>query len=56
MAEKKEEEYFFSFICYESDFTNINRNTLWIEFSSTIHVSSTLQGVRNLKKSVANDL
>ena len=32
----------FSFISYESNFTNVNHNTWWIDSDSTIHVSNTL--------------
>ena len=42
----------FSFICYESNFINVNHNTWWIDSSSTIHVSNTLQGMQNLRKPV----
>ena len=40
----------FSFICYESNFINFNHNTWWIDYGSTILVSNTLQGMRNLRK------
>ena len=45
----------FSFVCYESNFTNVNHNTWWIDSSSTIHVSNTLQGMRNLRKPVGSE-
>ena len=45
----------FSFVCYESNFTNVNHNTLWIDFGSTIHVSNILQGMRNLRKPVDSE-
>ena len=32
----------FSFVCYESNFINVNNNTWWIDFGSTIQVSNTL--------------
>ena len=32
----------FSFVYYESNFLNVNHNTWWIDFGSTIHVSNTL--------------
>ena len=32
----------FSSICYESNFINVNHNTWWIYYGSTIHVSNTL--------------
>ena len=38
----------FSFVCYESNFTSVNHNTWWIDYGSIIHVSNTLQGMRNL--------
>ena len=46
----------FSFVCYESNFTNVYHNTRWINFGSTIHVSNTLHGMRNLRKLVGNEL
>ena len=46
---------YFSFVCYESNFTNVNHNTWCIDFGSTIHVSNTLQGMRNLRKSVESE-
>ena len=45
----------FSFICYESNFTNVNHNTWWIDSGSTIHVSNTLQSMRNLRKPVGSE-
>ena len=39
----------------ESNFTNVNHNTWWIESGSTIHVSNTLQGMRNLRKPVGSE-
>ena len=44
-----------SFVCYESNFINVNHNTWWIDSSSTIHVSNTLQGMRNHKKPVGRE-
>ena len=45
----------FSFICYESNFKIVNHDTWWIDFGSTIHVSNTLQGMRNLRKLVGSE-
>ena len=45
----------FSFVCYESNMANVNHNTWWIDFSSTIHVSNTLQSMQNLRKPVGNE-
>ena len=28
----------YSFVCYESNFINVNHNTLWIDSDSIIHV------------------
>ena len=44
----------FSFICYASNMVNVNHNTWWIDFGSTIHVSNTLQGMQNLRKPVGS--
>ena len=35
----------FSFICYKSNFINVNHNAWWIDSNSTFHVSNTLQGM-----------
>ena len=45
----------FSFVCYESNMVNVNHNTWWIDFGSTIHVSNTLQGMQNLRKPVGSE-
>ena len=34
---------------------NVNHNTWWIDSSSTIHVSNTLQGMHNLRKPVGSE-
>ena len=39
-----------SFVCYESNMVDVIYNTWWIDSGSTIHVSNTLQGMRNLRK------
>ena len=45
----------FSFVCYESNMVNVNHNTWWIDSGSTIHVSNTLQGMKNLRKPVGSE-
>ena len=45
----------FSFVCYESNMVNVNHNTWWIDSSSTIHVSNTLQGMQNLRKPIGSE-
>ena len=44
-----------SFVCYESNMVDVNHNTRWIDFGSTIHISNTLQGMQNLRKSVGSE-
>ena len=39
-----------SLVCYESNMTEIIHNTWWIDSGSSIHVSNSLQGLRNLRK------
>ena len=34
---------------------NVNHNTWWIDFGSTIHVSNTLQGMHNLRNPVGSE-
>ena len=45
----------FSFVYFESNVVNVNHNTWWIDFGSTIHVSNTLQGMQNLRKPVVSE-
>ena len=45
-----------SFVCYESNITNVNHNTWWINSDSTIRVANTLQGLENLRKPMRNEL
>ena len=35
--------------------SNVNHNTWWIDIGSTIHVSNTLQGMRNLRKPMGSE-
>jgi hypothetical protein len=44
-----------SFVCYESNMVNVNINTWWIDFGSTIHISNSLQGLQNLRKPVGSE-
>ena len=44
-----------SFVCYESNMVNVNTNTWWIDFGSTIHISNFLQGKQNLRKLVRSE-
>ena len=44
-----------SFVCYELNFSNVNHNSWWIDSSSTIHVSNTLQGMRNPRKPLGSE-
>ena len=45
----------FSFVCYESNMVNVNHSTWWIDSGSTIHVSNTLQGMPNLRKTMESE-
>ena len=44
-----------SFVRYESNMVNVIYNTWWIDSSFTIHVSNTLQGMRNLRKPMPSE-
>ena len=44
-----------SFVCYESNMVDVNHDTLWIDSSSTIHISNTLLGTQNLRKLVGSE-
>lgn len=44
-----------SFACYEYNMVDINYNTWWIDYGSTIHISITLQGMKNQRKVVGNE-
>ena len=35
-----------SFVCYEYNMVNVNINTWWIGYSSTIHIANSLQGMQ----------
>ncbi|XP_074306409.1 uncharacterized protein LOC141641653 [Silene latifolia] len=52
----KKKGNFHAFVCYESNMVNVNHNTLWIDSGTTIHVSNTLRGMTNLRKSVGSEL
>ncbi|KAL4363863.1 hypothetical protein GQ457_04G012690 [Hibiscus cannabinus] len=41
-----------SLICFESNMVDVNYNTWWIDSSSTIHVSNSLQGLKNMREPV----
>ena len=43
------------FVYLESNLTNVCHNTWWIDSCTTIHVSNTLQGKRNLRKLVGSE-
>ena len=45
----------FSFVFYESNMVNVNHNTWWIDFGSTINVSNILHGMQNLRKPVGSE-
>lgn len=45
----------FSFVCYESNITDVNINTWWIDSGSTIHITNSLQGMQNLRKPVGSE-
>ena len=45
-----------SCVCYESNMVDVNYSTLWIDSGSTIHISDTLQGMRNPRKLVGSEL
>lgn len=40
----------FSFVCHESNFTEVSDNTWWIDCGFTIHIAKTMQGFLNLRK------
>ncbi|KAL4342439.1 hypothetical protein GQ457_08G014610 [Hibiscus cannabinus] len=41
-----------SLVCFESNMVDDNYNTWWIDSGSTIHVSNSLQGLKNLREPV----
>ena len=43
-----------SFVCYKSNMVNVNINTWWIDYDSTIHIANSLQGMQNLRKPVGS--
>ena len=46
----------FSFVCYESNMVNVNINTWWIDYGSTIHIINSFKGMQNLRKLVGSEL
>ena len=44
-----------SFVFYEYNMVNVNINTWWIDFGSTIHILNSLQGLQNLSKPVGSE-
>ena len=44
-----------SFVCYESNMTNVNHNTWWIDSGSTIHVTNSLQDLQDLRKPMGSE-
>ncbi|KAA8532494.1 hypothetical protein F0562_032527 [Nyssa sinensis] len=44
-----------SLVCYESNMVDVVYNTWWIDSGSTIHISNSLQGMRNLRKPVGSE-
>ncbi|KAL4340139.1 hypothetical protein GQ457_08G024220 [Hibiscus cannabinus] len=48
--EKKDKSI--SLVCFESNMVDVNYNTWWIDSGSTIHVSNSLQGLKNLREPV----
>jgi len=43
---------FISLVCYEANMIDVNHNTWWIDSASTIHITNSLQDLRNLQKPV----
>ncbi|KAL4304232.1 hypothetical protein GQ457_10G014510 [Hibiscus cannabinus] len=41
-----------SLVCFESNMVDVNYSTWWIDSGSTIHVSNSLQGLKNLRELV----
>ena len=41
-----------SLVCYESNVIDVNHNLWWIDSSSKIHITNSLQDLRNLRKPV----
>ena len=44
-----------SFVCYESNFTEVSNNTWWIDCGSTIQIFKTMQGFLSLRKSSGSE-
>ena len=44
-----------SCVCYESNMVDVNHNTWWTYSASIIHLSNTLQGMRNLRNLVGSE-
>ena len=44
-----------SFVCCESNTTDVNHNTWWIDFGSSIYVTNSMQGSQDLRKLVGGE-
>lgn len=48
-------EELFCFVCYESNMTSINHNTWWVGYGTSIHVGTTIQCLKNLRKQTESE-
>ena len=48
--EKKEYGMLSAYVCFEYNLVNVPLDSWWLDSSATVHVATSLQGIRNLRK------
>ncbi|RVX15039.1 Retrovirus-related Pol polyprotein from transposon TNT 1-94 [Vitis vinifera] len=48
--EKKEQGMLSAYVCFESNLVNVPLDSWWLDSGATVHVATSLQGIRNLRK------
>ena len=48
--EKKEQGMLSTYVCFESNLVNFPLDSWWLDSGATVHVATSLQGIRNLRK------
>ncbi|RVW58556.1 Retrovirus-related Pol polyprotein from transposon TNT 1-94 [Vitis vinifera] len=47
---KKEQGMLSAYVCFESNLVNVPLDSWWLDSGATVHVATSLQGIRNLRK------
>ena len=46
----KEQGMLSAYVCFESNLVNVPLDSWWLDSGATVHVATSLQGIRNLRK------